>query len=396
MEVADRAVARYGHPADALRTLAVTGTNGKTTTVHILRALLDRPDAPAASVGTLGVLLRAAGEMVPGGLGLTTPGADELQRVLRDLVDRGVTTVAMEVSSHALDQYRVRGITYDVALFTNFTRDHLDYHETMEDYFAAKAKLVGYLRPSGVAVVNADEPAWGGLPPAPRALTFGLSEGDVRARDIRYDGSGSRWRLEHAGRSAEVRLPLLGDFNVANALGAAGALLALGESVESVAKGLARAPQVPGRLERIADAPVVLRDYAHTPDALERSLTALRPFVRGRLILVFGAGGDRDPGKRPLMGEVAGRLADVVIVSSDNPRTEDPARIVDDIERGMHTAHERIVDRRDAIARALALAAGDDVVLLAGKGHETYQVVGTEKQPFDEREVVRQLTGGMR
>jgi len=246
-------------------------------------------------------------------------------------------------------------------------------------------------------VVNADDPAWHALPLAPRRITFsvdapGGSAADVRAEDVRYDERGSAWMLTYGGASAPVRLPLIGDFNVANALGAAGVALAGGDTVASVAERLSAVPQVPGRLEIIAESPTVLRDYAHTPDAMERALGAIRPFTGGRIILVFGAGGDRDPGKRPLMGAIAERLADVVIVTSDNPRTESPSAILGAIEAGMPARrHERIEDRRAAIARALALAEPGDVVLLAGKGHETYQVIGTEKHPFDEKVIVYEL-----
>lgn len=393
IEIARAAAARYGYPALLLRTVAVTGTNGKTTTVNILRALLDLPVASAASIGTLGVLIGSAGRLLPGGLGLTTPGPDELQRVLRELVDAGVRSVAMEVSSHALDQHRVHGITFDSAVFTNITRDHLDYHGTMAEYFAAKAKLINYLKVTGVAVVNADQPEWASLPIAPRLLTYGTAAGDVRAEDISFDATGSSWTIRTGDENASVRLPLVGDFNVINALAAAAAALSVGIPLHAIARSLASVPQIPGRLELIAVSPPVIRDYAHTPDALVRSLAALRPFVSGKLILVFGAGGDRDPGKRPLMGSAAEAGADRVIVTSDNPRIEDPDAIIDDIERGMTLPHERLTDRRAAIARAIEIAQTGDTVLLAGKGHETYQVVGTEKHPFDERQIVAELLG---
>ena len=389
------AAAFYGHPARALRLVAVTGTNGKTTTVGMLRHLLDAP-APnrAASIGTLGVLVGSTGTPVKGGGGLTTPGPVELQRVLRVLVDAGVAAVAMEVSSHSLAQQRVEGIEFDVAVFTNLTRDHLDYHGTMEEYFAAKAALVRHLKADGAAVVNVDDDAWAALPATPRRVTFGGTDGaDVRARYIRYETQGSRFRLVTPQGAAEVSLPLIGDFNVTNAIGAAGAAHALGMDPSLIATRLASQPQVPGRLERIGERPTVLRDYAHTPDALDRALTTLRASVQGRLIVVFGAGGDRDPGKRPLMGAIAARLADVVIITSDNPRTEDPERIIDGIAAGIPGGgYERIEDRRAAIARAIAVADPEkDLVLLAGKGHETYQVRGSTKLPFDECQIVAEL-----
>jgi UDP-N-acetylmuramoyl-L-alanyl-D-glutamate--2,6-diaminopimelate ligase len=384
----------YGHPAAQLTLVGVTGTNGKTTTVGMLRHVLDREDKRAASIGTLGILLGSAGETVPGGAGLTTPGPVELQRVLRTLVDAGVRTVAMEVSSHSLDQRRVDGLEFDAAVFTNLTRDHLDYHHTMEAYFAAKAKLAEHLTRDGAIVANADDPAWAALPRARRLVTFSSSgaEADVRVTDLTVDATGSSGLIVIGPDSAPLRVPLLGDFNVANAAAAAGAAHALGMPIDDIVHRIATIPQVPGRLELINERPAILRDYSHTPDSLERALAAMRPFTRGRLIVVFGAGGDRDPGKRPEMGRVAEAGADIVIVTSDNPRTEDPNRILDDIERGMSRGrHERIEDRRQAIARAIAIAAPDDVVVLAGKGHETYQIRGVEKLPFDERAIVAEL-----
>ncbi|MBX6364542.1 MAG: UDP-N-acetylmuramoyl-L-alanyl-D-glutamate--2,6-diaminopimelate ligase [Gemmatimonadetes bacterium] len=381
----------YGDPAARLRLVGVTGTNGKSTTVWMLRHLLGAR-WNAASIGTLGVR-RRDGSLVPGTENLTTPGPVELARLLAGLVADGVEAVAMEVSSHALDQGRVHALRFDAAVFTNLTRDHLDYHGTFEAYRAAKASLVERLRPDGVAVVNADDAAWRGVAErAPRAVRFGRGA-EVRAASVVLRADGARFRLETPAGAADVHLPLLGGYNVENALAAAAAGLVLGLTASEIAVGLTTLPQVPGRLERIAERPcVVLRDYAHTPDALERVLEALRALSPGRLIVVFGAGGDRDRGKRPLMGAAAARAADVVIVTSDNPRTEDPDAIIADIEAGLDgRPHERITDRREAIARALEIARPDDIVLLAGKGHETYQVVGHERRHFDEREIVAEL-----
>lgn len=387
------AAAFHGFPAHGMRIVGVTGTNGKTTTVGMLRCLLDAPTGRAASIGTLGVLVGRGGDPIDGGAGLTTPGPVELQRVLRLLADLGVRTVAMEVSSHSLEQRRVEGIAFAAGVFTNLTRDHLDYHGTMEAYYAAKARLVSLLAADGTAVVNADDAAWAALPAAPRRVTFGHVHADVRAEAVTFEPRGSRFRLVTPSGAVDVALPLIGDFNVANALGAAAAAFALGTPLATIASRMGSMPQVPGRLDRIGERPAVLRDYAHTPDALERALTALRPFVPGRLIVVFGAGGDRDPGKRPLMGAVAARHADRIVLTSDNPRTEDPERIMDDIAVALpKNGYERIEDRRAAIARAIAMADPDcDLVLLAGKGHEDYQVRGTEKLYFDEREIVGEL-----
>ena len=391
------AAAFYGHPARGMRLVAVTGTNGKTTTVGMLRYLLDADGARSASVGTLGVLVGGEAHTLPGGEGLTTPGPMELQRLLRELCDQGVRTVAMEVSSHALAQRRVEGLQFDAAVFTNLTRDHLDFHETEAAYLAAKESLVGYLKADGVAVRNADDSAWGAMPSAPRVLRYGerSPDTDVTAEDIRYTARGSTWTLSAFGERHGVRLPLIGDFNVSNALGAAAAAYAVGLDLGTIALRLNTMPQVPGRLEILSERPTVLRDYAHTPDALERALKALRPFTPGALVVVFGAGGDRDRGKRPLMAEVAGRCADKVIVTSDNPRTEDPDAIIDEVVAPLPPGrYERFADRREAIARALAMAdAAGDVVLLAGKGHETYQVRGETKYPFDEKQIVLELLG---
>ncbi|MDQ6870666.1 MAG: UDP-N-acetylmuramoyl-L-alanyl-D-glutamate--2,6-diaminopimelate ligase [Gemmatimonadota bacterium] len=385
----------YGNPARSLTIVGVTGTNGKTTSTSIMRHLFDDGSGSSASVGTLGVLVGSEGEVLPGGGGLTTPGPVELQRVLRALVDRGVQTVAMEVSSHSLDQRRVDGLEFDAAVFTNLTRDHLDYHGTMEAYLQAKARLLDYLKPAATAIVNADAPEWAKLETNSRPLTFGIgASADIRAEDVRYTPRGSEWNLITPRGSGEVTLPLIGDVNVENALAAAAAAFALGHLPQVIAVGLSTVPQVSGRLEIISTRPTVLRDYAHTPDALERTLRTARAFTRGKLIVVFGCGGERDKGKRPIMGEIAERGADCAIVTSDNPRTENPDAIIDDIEAGMRgTGHERVTDRLAAIQRALDLAEEGDIVLLAGKGHETYQIRGTTSYPFDEKEIVKEMTG---
>ena len=393
------AAAFYDWPAHALRLVGVTGTNGKTTTVGLLRHLLDSNGSHAASIGTLGVLIGSEGDVFPGGSGLTTPGPVELQRLLRALVGRDVKTVVMEVSSHSLDQRRVDGVSFAAGVFTNLTRDHLDYHGTMEAYLRAKARLIGLLAKDGVAVINADDAAWNELPPANHALTFGLRiDAAVSARDIVYNARGSQFTLVTSVGAAPVQLPLIGDFNISNALAAAAAALVVGVALPDIAQRLCTVPQVPGRLEILRSHPTVLRDYSHTPDSLERAIQAVRPFANaggahGKLIVVFGCGGDRDKGKRPVMGDIAERLADHVIITSDNPRTENPERILDDIEAGMKLRdHDRIEDRRAAIAHALDIAGNDDVVLLAGKGHETYQIRGTVSSPFDEKAIVAELS----
>lgn len=383
----------YGHPASRLDLVGVTGTNGKTTTVTLARHVLQAVE-PMGSIGTLGAVAPDGSAVASEAGNLTTPGPIDLQATLAALLARGARGVAMEVSSHSLDQGRVDGLRFKVAVFTNLTRDHLDYHKTFEEYFRAKARLVEFLGPTGVVVANADDPAWQRLRLAGhRRVTFGEQGGDVTARRVSSDASGSRFELVTPLGSAAVHLPLLGRFNVVNALGVAAAAWAMGVSVEQIADRLTHVPQVPGRMERIATRPcTVLRDYAHTPDALERALDAVRPVTARQLIVVFGAGGDRDRGKRAPMGEIAVRLADVAIATSDNPRTEDPERILDEVEAGMGArAHHRVADRRKALALALSLAHAGDTILLAGKGHETYQVIGTVKQPFDERGIIGEL-----
>jgi UDP-N-acetylmuramoyl-L-alanyl-D-glutamate--2,6-diaminopimelate ligase len=391
------AVARawYDNPGDRLTLIGVTGTNGKTTTTALIRHLLNA-NGTAGSLGTLGAF-DGAGNTVPSTAGsLTTPGAVDLQATLAELVRRGVTRVAMETSSHSLDQGRLDGLSFAAGVFTNLTRDHLDYHQTMEQYLAAKLRLSALLSPDGVEVVNLDDPAWRAMPRRSPRRTFGLSSGaDVRADELRLDHGGSTFMVRAPEGHATIRLPLLGEFNVANALGAAAAALAVGVPFGQVAERLNAAPQVPGRMERITEHPsVVLRDYAHTPDALVRALETLRPLTPGRLIVLFGAGGDRDRGKRPVMGRVAAEGADFVVVTSDNPRTEDPERIIDDIEPGLAgRPYVRIADRTEAIRAALRQAGPGDTVLLAGKGHETYQVIGHDKMPFDERTIVLDALG---
>ena len=388
----------YDYPGRRLSLVGVTGTNGKTTTTVLIRHLFNEHQT-AGSIGTLGAF-DGRGQAVSSTAGsLTTPGPIDLQATLASMVERGVTYVTMEASSHSLDQGRLDGLAFAAGVFTNLTRDHLDYHGTMEAYLAAKLRLSTLLRLNGIEVVNLDEDVWRAMPIHPSRITFGVHPAaDVRGTDLVLTAAGSRFRLTGSFGSVEVTLPLLGDFNVANALAAAATALALGRPIAQVAERLGSAPQVPGRMERIAETPcIVLRDYAHTPDALERALTSLRPLTRGRLIVVFGCGGDRDKGKRPLMGRIAAEHADLAIATSDNPRTEDPGTIIDDIEQGMGgLAHLRIPDRYAAIEAALGEGRAGDTILLAGKGHETYQVIGTEKLPFDEREIVQNIVGGRR
>jgi len=388
-----------GDPVRELDVIGITGTNGKTTTAVLLRHLLG-VRAPAAALGTLGVI--RPDRTATAGL-LTTPDPLDLAATFSELVADGTRFVAMEVSSHALDQHRVDAIPFALAVFTNLTRDHLDYHLGMDSYRTAKLRLARLLRIGGVCVVNGDEPEWDEADfGTARVIRFGTGPGaDVRSEDLYVGVSGSEWSLVTPDGRARVQLPLLGEFNVANALAAAAAAWVAGIDTSAIAGRLNSAPQIPGRMEALATQPaLVVRDYAHTPDALERALHALRPSVRGRLIVVFGCGGDRDPGKRTMMGRIGVSDSDFAIITSDNPRTEDPDSIVretvSDLEPG---AWEAIVDRRLAIERALSIAADGDAVLLAGKGHETYQEIDGKRRPFDEAEIVRSLLavhGGIR
>lgn len=377
-----------GDPAQHLEFTGITGTNGKTTTAYLLRHLLSAL-GPSAAVGTLGTI-HPDGSYEPGRL--TTPDAVSLSATFRRLADEGTRFVAIEISSHALEQHRADAIPFRLAVFTNLTRDHLDYHREMGRYREAKLRLSGLLRPEGTCVVNADDPAWAGVDFGDAGvLHYGLAAfAEVRAEAVRFLPGGSEWELVTPAGRVNVRLPLLGSFNISNSLAAAAAAHASGLGPAAIAGGLETAPQIPGRMEVIARDPMlVVRDYAHTPDALERALSALRPSLSGRMIVVFGCGGDRDPGKRPLMGRIGVAGSDFAFITSDNPRTEDPAAIVHDTVAELTPGSwEAVVDRREAIHRALEMAGPDDGVLLAGKGHETYQEIGLERVPFDEVEVV--------
>ncbi len=387
----------YDDPGRKLSLIGVTGTSGKTTTTLLTRHLFNAR-ATAGSVGTLGAF-DGTDQAIPSTAGsLTTPGPVDLQATLAGLVAAGVDRVAMETSSHSLDQGRLDGLRFDGAIFTNLSREHLDYHKTMDDYRTAKLKLMDYLVPGGTAAVNADDPAWQDLIGRPRVVPFGMGpDAQVRAEATVLLPTRSRFVLAGRFGRAEIDLPLPGDFNVSNALGAAAVALGMGEDLMTVAERLGTAPQVPGRMERLVEVPcVVIRDYAHKPDALDRVLRTLRPLTPGRLIVLFGCGGERDRGKRPIMGRIAAEIGDLVVVTSDNPRTEDPDLIIDEVAAGVPagTALHREADRRAAIRWALGNVRTGDTLVLAGKGHETYQVIGKEYLPFDEREIVADALAG--
>ena len=384
----------YGDPADSLRLLAVTGTQGKTTTTRLAELALEGAGISAAVVGTVGT--RVAGEDIK--TALTTPEAPDLHGLFALMRERGVEACAMEVSSHALVMGRVDGVVFDVAVFTNLGRDHLDFHADMEDYFAAKAQLFTPER-SRLGLVNVDDEFGRRLVAESLVETHTYSsegaDADWQAVDVRLGADGSRFTVVGpAGQRIPATVPIAGAFNVSNALAAIAGAGELGFDPLAVAAGLARAGGVPGRLERVEtgrDFHVVV-DYAHKPDAVEAALGTLRPLTTGRLVVVIGAGGDRDTGKRPVMGEIASRLADVLIVTDDNPRSEDPASIRAAVlaGTGSGTAEVReIGDRREAIRTALELAGPGDIVLVAGKGHETGQEIAGVVHPFDDRDVVR-------
>jgi UDP-N-acetylmuramoyl-L-alanyl-D-glutamate--2,6-diaminopimelate ligase len=395
--------AYYGRPSREMVLVGITGTNGKTTTSYLVDALLRAAGHRTGLIGT--IQYRIGDESLPAGQ--TTPEAVELQDLLARMRRRGVTAAAMEASSHALALHRVDGLAFDVAVFTNLTQDHLDFHGTLEEYRRAKARLFRLLasggKPRPTAVINVDDPAGPGmvagldLP----TLGFGLSpRAEIRPEAWTSGADGIRMRVATPAGPVEIESRLVGEHNVMNLLGAAGVGVALGLAPSLMGPALAGVAAVPGRFERVeAGQPfLVVVDYAHTPDALERVLATGRKLVTppGRLAVVFGCGGDRDRGKRPQMGTIAARAADRVWVTSDNPRSEEPQAIIREIVTGLTGAgeppHGCVVepDRRAAIEAALAWAAPGDVVVIAGKGHETYQIVGSQVLPFDDRAVARE------
>jgi UDP-N-acetylmuramoyl-L-alanyl-D-glutamate--2,6-diaminopimelate ligase len=396
--MADAAAYFYGYPSHRLWMVGVTGTNGKTTTTHLIREILEACGVPTGLTGTVHTLVGTAEWPVVH----TTPEAPDLQATLRQMVDAGMAACVMEVSSHALALERVRGTAYDVGVFTNLTQDHLDFHRDFEAYFAAKARLFERLGdgpdkgPRG-AVLNADD-AWAarlaGLTRVP-IVTYGIeSPADVTARAVRLSDRGARFILTTPRGEAPVEMPLAGRFNVANALAAAAVGHLFGCEPEAMAEALARTAGVPGRFERVdcGQPFTVVVDYAHSPDGLENVLKTARELATGRVLVVFGAGGDRDRGKRPQMGAVAARWADMVVVTSDNPRSEDPEAILQDIAAGLKgsaTPYHLVADRREAIRLVIGEAEPGDLVVIAGKGHETYQIFRDRTVPFDDREEAR-------
>ena len=381
----------HGSPSLRLQVIGVTGTNGKTTTTHLLAQVLDTPQARCGLIGTLG-------SGFPGKLDPslhTTPDALSVHALMAKFADAGAKTVCMEVSSHALDQARVGAVAFDIAVFTNLTRDHLDYHGDMDAYGAAKAKLfdVPGLK---AAVINQDDSFGQALIARARTpvMSFGLKGGDVHARRLTPSTQGLSMTVATPAGEVELRSPLLGRFNAANLLAVLAVLLVLDMPLTEAAARLAKAQPVAGRMERFGGGdkqPLVVVDYAHTPDALEKVLQALREHTSGKLLCVFGCGGDRDRGKRPQMGRIAEQLADIVIVTNDNPRHEDPAAIINEIVAGMQSTPRAVPERTRAIRTALAEARAGDIVLVAGKGHEDYQEIGDQRLDYSDRDTVRAL-----
>lgn len=392
--LAHLSAAFFDFPSRSLDVIGVTGTNGKGTTAYLIEALLSGAGRRCGIIGTMGA--RLGGQTLP--LDRTTPEAVDLQRLLRRMAEAGLGYAVVEVASHALALRRVEGTRFAAAVFTNLTQDHLDFHRTVDDYRTAKRRLFELVEPGGIAVVNADDPSGRVMAASSRApvVTYAIdAPADITASGIQLRLGGSAYTLRTPEGSARVATRLHGRFNVYNALAAAAVARHYGVGLDDLRGILAVFPGVPGRFEAVDEGQAfgVVVDYAHTPDGLQNVLRTAKDFVRGRTIVVFGAGGDRDRTKRPVMGAIAASLADIAVVTSDNPRSEDPAAIIDEILSGMRDARSQVeveADRRRAIARAVALARPGDFIIIAGKGHEPYQEIKGTKQPFDDRLVARE------
>jgi UDP-N-acetylmuramoyl-L-alanyl-D-glutamate--2,6-diaminopimelate ligase len=385
----------FGQPSQEIKMVGITGTNGKTTSSYLIESILQKAGRRVGTIGTINY--RFEGKELPAST--TTPQSYDLQRLLREMRARGAEYVVMEVSSHALDQERVKGCHFDVGVFTNLSPEHLDYHVDIEHYFKAKKRffkeiLTGACNKDPWIVFNVDDPLLRDfkreLPPL-RVMTYGLNNGDIQVVSKEVSLLGIRAVFYTPTGLCEIRSSLTGDHNVYNIMTAIAVGISLEISLETIQLGIKTLTQVPGRMEKVGDGnPLVIIDYAHTPDALEKTIKGMKRLTRGRLIVVFGCGGDRDKSKRPLMGRIGAEWSDVTIITSDNPRTEDPYKIIEAIEVGAREVspcrYMVIADRREAIKRAIALADPHDVVLIAGKGHENYQIIGEERFPFDDRE----------
>lgn len=384
------------YPNEQLKTVAVTGTNGKTSTAEFFRQLLEGEDKKAASIGTMGLGTNSVKGLEVPALN-TSPDPVLLHQTLQQLEQVGCDAVALEASSHGLHQHRIDGVKLTAAAFTNLTRDHLDYHKTEKAYFEAKLRLFAYVLPRGqLAVLNRDDRYYSDLEKMCRLrkhqiLTFGTqANANLQLTQLTRHGKGMTVRLNLIGQQVEVDLPLIGDFQIMNILVAIGLAHGCGYQIETLIHGLRNLKPVRGRMEQAAEG--IYIDYAHTPDALEKALKTMRQHCSGKLTVVMGCGGDRDAGKRVPMGRVVSDLADRVIVTDDNPRTEDALEIRKQVLAGASGKHcEEVADRHEAIAAAIAGMEPDDMLLIAGKGHETYQIIGTERQHFDDAEVVREV-----
>jgi UDP-N-acetylmuramoyl-L-alanyl-D-glutamate--2,6-diaminopimelate ligase len=402
--MAEMAAAFYGRPADSLKVMGVTGTNGKTTTAFLVKHILDADQRRCGLIGTVKYCVGDQEIDAP----RTTPESVDLQELLGQMIGAGSKAVAMEVSSHALVQHRAKGIGFDAAVFTNLTQDHLDFHKTMEKYFEAKAILFEGLtkqKKKGKAIINIDDRYGRFLverfDKQIQVITYGLGvSANFRATNVRFDATGSSFQLTAKGREYLVRLPLIGSFNIYNALGALAAANAMGMELRAAVAAIAKAPQVPGRLERVNAKRnfQVFVDYAHTDDALRNVIRTLKELKPRNLITVFGCGGDRDSAKRPLMAAAAEEYSDWCILTSDNPRSEDPLKILADIRKGLKGKRfEEIPDRAEAINRAVQLAGPGDIILLAGKGHEAYQEFAEGRRiPFDDVAMARRAIDAKR
>jgi UDP-N-acetylmuramoyl-L-alanyl-D-glutamate--2,6-diaminopimelate ligase len=403
--LADLAATLCGHPSHEMLVAGVTGTNGKTTITYLLAAVLDAAGLPSGRLGTVTFRVGPSASY-DRDASHTTPEASDVQRLLREMVERGCKACAMEVSSHALSLHRVDHVRFAVAIFTNLTRDHLDFHGDMQHYFAAKRRLFEMRPPGAPAVINLDDPRGVELAESlPDVLTYAIDRpADIRASHLEFSLEGLAFEAETPEGVVHIRSSLVGRPNVSNILAVIAAGIGLGLPLEAIERGVAALEHVPGRFQMVssgADDVRVVVDYAHTDDALKNLLETARPLTSGRLITVFGCGGDRDRSKRPLMGAVSARLSDLVVLTSDNPRSEDPARIAEEIKRGLSptpepgaparagTAFVEILDRRAAIEHAVRVARPGDLVLVAGKGHEKYQIVGDRTLPFDDVDVAR-------
>jgi len=395
----------YKNPSRDIDLIGVTGTNGKTTVTHLTEKIFEEAGIDCALLGTLGSRYSSNEEYAE--TEYTTPQAPELQQKLRDVADRGIKKVVMEVSSHALDQHRVTECEFSGAVFTNLTQDHLDYHITMDNYFNAKSKLLNLLKKDSdknkYAVINADDKYFTGLPDLipknienMKVFTYGVeNKADIMAENIIFAANGTRFCCKTPLGNIKVKMQLTGMFNIYNVLAAIGVGIAEGLNLKTCIKAIESVKSIPGRFETVSKKPLVIVDYAHTPNGLENVLESAKALVppKGRLICVFGCGGDRDVTKRPQMGEIAERLCDKIIVTSDNPRTEDPQQIITDILTGIKELNSRKIfvepGRAIAIEQAIVNSAKDDVIVIAGKGHEDYQIINDEKFHFDDKEVAR-------